>query len=176
MFARQATYRATVRERGFALPGDLRRPRRRVGARCAARSPRACGPTVPCNNDLLAANFIDDGARMWLIDYEYSGNNDACFELGNTVTECGFAAEQTDAWTEAYFGSPTRADRARVRLQALVQRVRLVAVGLHPGRRQPARLRLPRLGRGALREGRSDVPRPATWPGCCEEVATGGRA
>ena len=38
--------------------------------------------TVPCNNDLLAANFIDDGERIWLIDYEYSGNNDPCFELG----------------------------------------------------------------------------------------------
>ena len=44
--------------------------------------------TVPCNNDLLAANFIDDGERIWLIDYEYSGNNDACFELGNIAGEC----------------------------------------------------------------------------------------
>ena len=38
---------------------------------------------MPCNNDLLAANFIDDGARLWVIDYEYGGNNDPCFELGN---------------------------------------------------------------------------------------------
>src|SRR5208337_3735410 len=38
--------------------------------------------TVPCHNDLLAANFIDDGDRIWLVDYELSGNNDACFELG----------------------------------------------------------------------------------------------
>ena len=118
MFARQATYLATVRERGFSLPAtyddhadawaDVRR--------ALAAAPR---PTVPCNNDLLAANFIDDGERVWLIDYEYSGNNDACFELGNTSTECNFTPEQTEAWTEAYFGSPTRADLARVRLQAL---------------------------------------------------------
>ena len=40
---------------------------------------------MPCNNDLLAGNFIDDGERVWLIDYEYSGNNDAAFELGNTM-------------------------------------------------------------------------------------------
>ncbi len=39
---------------------------------------------MPCNNDLLAANFIDGGDRIWIIDYEYAGNNDACFELGNT--------------------------------------------------------------------------------------------
>ncbi len=81
----------------------------------------AARPTVPCNNDLLAANFIDDGRAVCrLIDYEYSGNNDACFELGNTTTECDFTPEQVEAYTEAYFGTPTRADLARVRLQTLV--------------------------------------------------------
>jgi thiamine kinase-like enzyme len=119
MFERQAGYRATVRDRGFALPptyddhaaawADVRR--------ALATQPR---PTVPCNNDLLAANYLDDGERVWLIDYEYSGNNEACFELGNTATECGFTAEQTEAWVEAYFERPSRADLARVRLQALV--------------------------------------------------------
>ncbi len=84
--------------------------------RALAVRPRA---PVPCNNDLLAANFLDDGERVWIIDYEYSGNNDAFFELGNTSTECGFSPEQTDAWVEAYAGSPTPADLARVRLQAL---------------------------------------------------------
>jgi thiamine kinase-like enzyme len=118
MFARQAGYLATVRERGFRLPStyddhadawaDIRR--------ALEAAPR---PTVPCNNDLLAANFIDDGRRVWLIDYEYSGNNDACFELGNTTTECNFTPEMTEAWTEAYFETPTSADLARVRLQAL---------------------------------------------------------
>jgi thiamine kinase-like enzyme len=118
MFARQAGYLASVRERGFRLPAtyddhadawaDVRR--------ALEASPR---PTVPCNNDLLAANFIDDGQRVWLIDYEYSGNNDACFELGNTSTECSFTPEQTEAWTEAYFEAPSPADLARVKLQAL---------------------------------------------------------
>jgi thiamine kinase-like enzyme len=118
MFARQATYLATIRERGFRLPagyeahaGDWDRVRRALATDAPA--------TVPCNNDLLAANFIDDGSRVWLIDYEYSGNNDACFELGNTIAECGFTPEMTEAWTEAYFGTPSRADLARVRLQAL---------------------------------------------------------
>ena len=32
---------------------------------------------MPCHNDLLAANFLEDGDKVWLIDYEYSGNNDA---------------------------------------------------------------------------------------------------
>jgi thiamine kinase-like enzyme len=118
MFARQAGYLEVVREHGITLPSgyadhtaawdDVRR--------ALAASPR---PTVPCNNDLLAANYIDDGRSVWLIDYEYSGNNDACFELGNTTTECSFTQDQIDAWCESYFGDPTPADRARVRAQAL---------------------------------------------------------
>jgi len=119
MFARRAGYLRTVRERGFRLPAtyDDHADAWEDVRRALAAAPR---PTVPCNNDLLAANFIDDGDQVWLIDYEYSGNNDACFELGNTTTECNFTPEMTEAWTEAYFGSPTPADLARVRLQALV--------------------------------------------------------
>jgi thiamine kinase-like enzyme len=118
MFSRQAAYRRTIRERGFPLPAsyDAHADAWADVRRALTASAR---PTVPCNNDLLAANFLDDGRRVWLIDYEYSGNNDACFELGNTATECGFTPEQIEAWTEAYFGAPTRADLARVRLQAL---------------------------------------------------------
>jgi thiamine kinase-like enzyme len=118
MFARQAAYLATIREQGFRLPPDYDRyagPWADLRAALLA-SPR---PTVPCNNDLLAANFIDDGTKVWLIDYEYSGNNDACFELGNTAAECAFTPEQTEAWTAAYFGTPTPADLARVRLQSV---------------------------------------------------------
>jgi len=118
MFARQASYRTTVRERRFPLPptyDDHASAWEDVRRAMAVHAPA----TVPCNNDLLAANFLDDGERVWLIDYEYSGNNDASFELGNTSTECGFSLEQTEAWVEAYFGSLTRTDLARVRLQAL---------------------------------------------------------
>jgi thiamine kinase-like enzyme len=57
---------------------------------------------------------------VWLIDYEYSGNNDACFELGNTSTECDLDADQVEGLVAAYFGTTTRASLARTRLQALV--------------------------------------------------------
>jgi thiamine kinase-like enzyme len=118
MFARQAAYRRTVAERGFPLPPtyDDHAPAWESVRRALTARPR---PTVPCNNDLLAANYLDDGERVWLIDYEYSGNNDAAFELGNTATECDFTPELVEAWTEAYFGTLTRADLARVRLGAL---------------------------------------------------------
>jgi hypothetical protein len=118
MFARQAGYLATVQANGFPLPATYTDHADAWAdvQKALAVAPR---PTAPCNNDLLAANYLDDGDRVWLIDYEYSGNNDICFELGNTATECGFSPEMTGAWTEAYFGTPSRADVARVRLQAL---------------------------------------------------------
>jgi thiamine kinase-like enzyme len=119
MFRRQAAYLATVRERGYRLfdgyagfDDAFQRVRRALAVRAS--------PTVPCNNDLLAGNFVDDGDRIWLIDYEYSGNNDACFELGNTATECDLDEETVDALVAAYFGEPLRHLRARVRLQSLV--------------------------------------------------------
>jgi thiamine kinase-like enzyme len=118
MFTRQAAYVRAIEERGFAVPSGYGSyaDAWELVRKALAADPR---PTVPCNNDLLAANFLDDGARVWLIDYEYSGNNDACFELGDTAAECRFTPEQTEAWVEAYFGSFTAADLARVRLQAL---------------------------------------------------------
>ena len=76
--------------------------------------------TVPCNNDLLAANFVEDGDKMWLIDYEYSGNNDPCFELGNIWRECGLSAEQLEELVTAYYGARLRHKIARARLQGTV--------------------------------------------------------
>lgn len=119
MFERQRRYRETAREHGFALPGDYDRFADHWARVRAAMAAAPARPLVPCNNDLLAGNFIDDGERIWLIDYEYSGNNDAPFEIGNTTTECDFEPDLRDAYAEAYFGSPTLGDLARVRLGAL---------------------------------------------------------
>ena len=128
---------------------------------------------MPCNNDLLAGNFVEDDRQVWLIDYEYSGNNDACFELGNTSTECDLDDDQVAALVEAYAGSLDAAMLARVRLQALVLGVRLGAVGRDPVRGQRDRLRLRRLEPRALREGgAAGSPRTAT-PRLLREVAGG---
>jgi thiamine kinase-like enzyme len=119
MFRRQSSYLRTVDERGYRLfdgYADHDAAFHRVQEALAVRA----GPTVPCNNDLLAGNFVDDGEKLWLIDYEYSGNNDACFELGNTATECDLDEGQVEALTAAYFGGLERHLLARVRLQSLV--------------------------------------------------------
>lgn len=49
---------------------------------------------VPCNNDLLAENLMDDGNKIWIIDYEYAGQNEASFEIGNFAHEVGLNDEQ----------------------------------------------------------------------------------
>ena len=118
MFRRQATYRRTVDEHGYRLFAgydDHADDWRRVQVALAHRA----DATVPWNNDLLDGNFVD-GQRIWLIDYEYSGNNDAYFELGNTATECDLDDDQVEALTTAYVGRPAPHLVARVRLQSLV--------------------------------------------------------
>jgi len=80
-------------------------------------------PTVPCNNDLLAENYIDDGRQLWLIDYEYSGNNDPTFELGNTCQEMQFNDDQIKEVCAAYFGKATAGRIARMKLNMIMSDV-----------------------------------------------------
>jgi thiamine kinase-like enzyme len=77
-------------------------------------------PTVPCNNDLLAENYIDDGTMLRLIDFEYSGNNDPCFELGNTCQELQYDEGRFAELCAAYFGEAQRHLLARMHLYALM--------------------------------------------------------
>lgn len=121
MFVRQPTYLRTCVERGFALPDDYVSyggQFLQVQGALAAHPM----PTVPCNNDLLAGNIVDDGERIWLIDYDYAGNNDAFFELGNTWTECDLDDDHLVELVTAYVGHEAPALVARARLQATVSR------------------------------------------------------
>ncbi len=119
MFEVQADYLGRVRRRGFRLPsgyldhaGTVLRIRDALGVRPEA--PR------PCNNDLLAANFIDDGRKVSIIDYEYSGNNDPYFELGNIWSECHLALDQLEELVAAYDGAPSGSHFARALLWGLM--------------------------------------------------------
>ncbi|KAA0110069.1 choline kinase family protein [Mycolicibacterium sp. P1-5] len=119
MFERQPAYLKVVQERGFRIPTDYLYFTREFQA-----VKRILGPdehaTVPCNNDLLAGNFVDNGSKVWLIDYEYSGNNDPCFELGNIWAECGLSIDQLDELVTLYYGRRLRHKTARARLQGIV--------------------------------------------------------
>ncbi len=121
MFDVQAAYYATATAAGMTIPAGYDDLMPAFQAARRALAVRAEG-TVPCNNDLLAANFIDDGDRIWLIDYEYSGNNDPCFELGNIAGECGLDADALAALVTAYYGRPRRSRIARAQLFTMVSR------------------------------------------------------
>jgi thiamine kinase-like enzyme len=121
MFQLQRRYLGIVTERGFRLPPgylDLLPTFESIG-RALAVHPR---PTVPCHNDLLAENLIDDGSRLWLIDFEYSGNNDAGFELGNLASESGLSVDQLTELVRLYHGRPEPELVARARLLALASK------------------------------------------------------
>jgi thiamine kinase-like enzyme len=121
MFERQPSYLKTVMDNGFRIPDDYIDHMDTFNE--IARVLNATDQTtVPCNNDLLAGNFIEDGDRMWLIDYEYSGNNDPCFELGNTWCETGMSVDQLDDYVSAYYGRRLRNKIARAHLQGTVAR------------------------------------------------------
>lgn len=78
-------------------------------------------PTVPCHNDLLAENFIDSGGVIRIVDYQLSGNNDPCFELGDIAAEADFDPDLTARLVASYFGTETSpALVARVRLNLLL--------------------------------------------------------
>jgi len=60
-------------------------------------------PIVFGHHDLLAANFIDDGARLWLIDWEYGAFGTAMFDLANLSSNGSFAAADDRSLLDAYF-------------------------------------------------------------------------
>ena len=98
-------------------------------ARTARAWPRSCPACSPLrkswkkrsapielvfgHNDLLAANLIDDGARLWLVDWEYGGFNSPLFDLGGLASNNELSPEQ-EAWLlEAYYGDPVTEDLRR---------------------------------------------------------------
>jgi thiamine kinase-like enzyme len=66
---------------------------------------------VPCHNDLLTANFILDGERVQLIDWEYAGMGDRWFDLGNFAVNNELADEHEERLLTTYFGDPPDARR-----------------------------------------------------------------
>jgi thiamine kinase-like enzyme len=122
MFRLSERYLALVDERDIEIPAGYREHLAalpRIEATLAVH-PQA---SVPCHNDLLADNYLDDGKRLWLVDWEYSGNGDPTFELGNTCQELGYDEAQATELCAAYFGEASPALLARMRLQMIMSDV-----------------------------------------------------
>jgi thiamine kinase-like enzyme len=94
-------YRATAATHGIATP-----PGYEEAKRVADRIERARGavPERPCHNDLLNANFIDDGRLIRIVDWEYAGMGDVFFDLANFAINHELSEEEGRLLLEAYFG------------------------------------------------------------------------
>jgi thiamine kinase-like enzyme len=82
----------------------------------AARRLEAAVPgigSVLAHNDLLATNIIDDGRRLWLVDWEYGGFNSPLFDLANLASNNELTPDQEQWLLEAYFDAPATGDLAR---------------------------------------------------------------
>jgi thiamine kinase-like enzyme len=81
----------------------------------AARLEHDLGPVTVVfgHNDLLAANLIDDGTRLWLIDWDYAGFNSPLFDLANLASNNALTPDLETALLESYFRAPASADVRR---------------------------------------------------------------
>jgi thiamine kinase-like enzyme len=119
MFALQRRYLDLVMTSGFRLPNGYLDYMPTVNAMRDAVATLA-EPTVPCHNDLLAANIMVSESQMWFIDFEYAGNGDPCFELGNIASESHLSVERLAELVAAYYGTESQTKLARARLFGLM--------------------------------------------------------
>jgi len=122
MFRLIEHYLRIVDERQVAIPDGYREWMPTV-ERIERAVDAAALPSRPCHNDLLCENFIDDGTALRIVDYELSGNNDPCFDLGNTAQEAEFDQDLRAALCISYFGRRDERQLARMNLFALMSDV-----------------------------------------------------
>lgn len=111
---------AASRTRGVPVPAAYQAAAA-VATRIEAAFSVHPDPPVPCHNDLLPANFLhgNDG-RLWLLDWEYAGNNDRFFDLGNLAVNNELDPDTEAALVAAYFGAVTPRRLARLRLMKIM--------------------------------------------------------
>jgi thiamine kinase-like enzyme len=100
------TYANTARDYGIEVPPAYHRAHELAG-RIEARRGRV--PLCPCHDDLLAANFIHDGERVWIVDWEYAGMGDPAFDLANFAVNNGLDEEGDRELLELYGGADPHA-------------------------------------------------------------------
>jgi thiamine kinase-like enzyme len=111
-FELTARYERTARERGGAIPASYTELRAAADEIETVMGDRR----VPCHNDLLTANFLDDGERLRLIDWEYAGMNDPHFDLANFASHHDLEPAAEEALLDSYGGGSL----ARLRLMRLM--------------------------------------------------------
>jgi thiamine kinase-like enzyme len=102
LFEQIDNYLGVVKKLDAALPDGYDAVHGRASAVREALGAHAL-PVAPCHCDPLAENLLDTGDRMYIIDFEYSGNNDPMWDLGDLSVEAEFDNEQDRALMNAYF-------------------------------------------------------------------------
>jgi len=114
LFAMIDDYLAILDERKAELPTGYAEV---VESAAPVRAALQQHPAVlaPCHCDPLCENFLDDGERMWIVDWEYSGMNDPLWDLGDLSVEAGFSTAQDAEMMRAYCGrEPLPAETGRM--------------------------------------------------------------
>ena len=89
LFSMIDDYLKLLAKLGAELPEGYHAVVERGGQGCARPSTRHPASLAPCHCDPLSENFLDDGTRMWVVDWEYSGMNDPIWDLGDMSVEAG---------------------------------------------------------------------------------------
>ncbi len=105
-------YRAEAETHGVEIPKEFAAIRKVSEQIRIAREPQ---PLVPCHNDLLNANFLDDGS-IRIVDWEYAGMGDRFFDLANFSVNHEFEVADDRRLLAAYFGVERESDLASLRL------------------------------------------------------------
>ena len=119
-------YREEAQAHGVVIPEDFAAAHATSDRIQKARGPQ---PQVPCHNDLLNANFLDDG-EIRIVDWEYAGMGDRFFDLGNLSANQEFDVDEDRVLVAAYFGEERPADVAAVRLMRFMSDFREAMWGL----------------------------------------------
>jgi thiamine kinase-like enzyme len=124
-FQTNRTYAKTARSLGARLPEDM--DSLLDDAQVLAHRITPFTPVL-CHNDLLAANILDDGRDVWLVDWEYAGIGHPLFDLANVSATCAFPEPLERALLAAYRGAPEADshDLAQLRLLKTVSLLREV--------------------------------------------------
>lgn len=114
-------YLDTVVQNSFFMPEEYLKIQPRVLEleRALAVNPEK---KVPCNNDLLAENFMLADDKIWIIDYEYAGQNEPSFEIGNLASESGLTEAQLTALCDAYWQGHAPVKIARAKAWSMIAR------------------------------------------------------
>jgi len=119
-------YRSRAEAHGVAVPAGFERA---IAVAHAIRSSSAVARIVPCHNDLLNANFLDDGS-IRIVDWEYAGMGDRMFDLANFSINHDFDLADDHRLLEAYFGRVEDRTLAYLRLMRFMSDFREAMWGI----------------------------------------------